>query len=71
MTKLFIDIVAPSKRHLDFTGHMFARPEDASEAAQLISLDLGVAEDSPWAGGQVQVKDEAGQCLFSYPVQQL
>jgi len=70
MTKLFIDVVGPSRRHLDLSGRMFLRPEDAGESAQLMSLDLGISENSPWVGAEVQVKDAAGRCLFSYPVQQ-
>lgn len=68
MTKLFIDIVGPGRHQLDFSGRLFARPEEAGEAAHLMSLDLGVADDSPWVGAEVQVKDEAGRCLFAYPV---
>ena len=71
MTKLFIDVVAPHRRQIDFSGQFFVRPEDAGETAQLLSLDLGVSDDSPWIGGEVQVKDEIGMCLFTYPVQNL
>jgi len=71
MTKLFIDIVGPERNHLDFSGRLFSCPEEAGEAAQLMSLDLGVTENSPWVGAEVQVKDEAGRCLFAYPVGQL
>jgi hypothetical protein len=71
MTKLFIDVVGPTTRHLDFSGRMFSRPEEAGEAAQLMSLDLGVSENSPWAGAEIQVRNAAGQCLFSYPVRQI
>jgi hypothetical protein len=68
MTKLFIDIVGPKRRHIDFTGKLFRCPEEAGETAQLISLDLAVSDNSPWLGSEVQVKDAAGQCLFVYPV---
>ena len=71
MTKLFFDIVGPEQRHLDFSGRLFSSTEEAGEAAQLMSLDLGVTENSPWVGSEVQVKDEAGRCLFTYPVGQL
>jgi hypothetical protein len=71
MTKLFIDIVGSERRQFDFSGRMYSRPEDASEAAQLMSMDLGVTEDSPWLGAEVQVKDVAGRCLFAYPVGQI
>ena len=71
MTKLFIDVVGPDRRRLDFSGRLFLRAEEAAETARLISLDLSVSEDSPWVGSEVQVKDEAGRCLFSCPVQQL
>ncbi len=71
MTKLFIDVVGSERRHLDFSGRLFFRAEEAAEAARLISLDLSVSEDSPWVGSEVQVKDEAGRCLFTCPVPQL
>lgn len=71
MTKLFIDIVGPEERRFDFSGQFFASPAEAGEAAQLMSIDLGVTENSPWVGAEVQVKDEAGHCLFAYPVGQL
>ncbi len=71
MTKLFIDIVGATEKRLDFSGRMFSCPEEAGEAAQLVSLDLGVMENSPWVGAEVQVMDEAGRCLFSYRVGQL
>jgi hypothetical protein len=68
MTKLFIDIVGQKQRHIDITGTLFRCPEAAGEAAELISLDLAVSENSPWLGAEVQVKNEAGQCLFAYPI---
>jgi hypothetical protein len=71
MTKLFIDIVGPEERRLDFTGQVFSSAAEAGETAQMMSLDLAVAENSPWVGAEVQVKDESGQCLFAYPVGQL
>jgi hypothetical protein len=71
MTKLFIDIVRAEQRHFDFSGRMYSSPEEAGEAAQLMCMDLGVAEDSPWLGAEVQVKDVAGNCLYVYPVGRL
>ena len=71
MTKLFIDIVGAEQRQLDFSGRMYACPEEAGEAAQLMSMDLGVTENSPWVGAEVQVKDVDGRCLYVYPVGQL
>lgn len=71
MTKLFIDVVGPERRHIDFSGQLFYRPEEAAEAARLISLDLSISENSPWVGSEVQVKDEVGRCLFTCPVRQL
>ena len=71
MTKLFIDVVGPDRKYFDFSGQLFRRVQEAGETAQLLSLDLGVGEDSPWVGAEVQVKDEIGRCLFTYPVQNL
>jgi hypothetical protein len=71
MTKLFIDVVGSDRRHLDFSGQLFLRVEEAAEAARLVSLDLSISENSPWVGSEVQVKDEVGRCLFTCPVRQL
>lgn len=71
MTKLFIDIVGAERRELDFSGSIYSCADEAREAAQLICIDLGVSEDSPWLGAEVQVKDVSGHCLFAYPVCQL
>lgn len=71
MTKLFIDIIGAEQRHLDFSGRLYARPEEAGEAAQLMCMDLGVTENSPWVGAEVQVKDVEGRCLYTYSVGQL
>jgi len=71
MTKLFIDIVRAEQRHFDFSGRMYSCPEEAGEAAQLMCMDLGVAEDSPWLGAEVQVQDVSGNCLYAYSVDQL
>ena len=68
MTKLFFDIVGPEQRHLDFSGRLFSSADEAGEAAQLMSLDLGITENSTWDGSEDQVKDEAGRCMFSYTV---
>ena len=64
MTKLFIDVVASDRTYIDFSGQVFRRLKEAGETAQLLSLDLGVREDSPWIGAEVQVKDEIG-AVFS------
>ena len=55
MTKLFIDVVGPERRHNDFSGQQYNRAEEAAEAARLISLVLSIIEISPWVGSEVQV----------------
>jgi hypothetical protein len=36
--------------------------------AELIAADLGCSENDDWTGSQVQVRNSAGETLFSVPV---
>ena len=71
MKRLFIDIVGMEDKRLDFIGQLFPCIEQAGEAAQVVSIDLAIADNSPWIGAEVQVKDEQGRCLLRYPIRQL
>ena len=71
MSRLFFDIVGPNVRQFDFTGTSYAGLEQARAAAELLSIDLGCAVDTPWLGAEVQVRDAAGARLFTCPVPNL
>jgi len=66
--RLFFDVLNGKSRRYDFHGRDFGKPEDATQVAQLIAADLGFSETEDWVGSQVQVKDSAGQTLFSVSV---
>jgi Domain of unknown function (DUF6894) len=67
--RLFFDVLhrdpPPS---YDYHGRDFGVPEEATQAAQLIAADLGCSETQDWIGSQVQVRNAAGETLFSVPV---
>jgi hypothetical protein len=69
--KLFFDVVGPTDRSFDFRGAMFRCAEQAQRTAEMLSLDLAFAENSPWIGARVEVLDEIGNCLFQIPVREL
>jgi hypothetical protein len=71
MSRLFLDIVGPNVRQLDFSGAMYPGLDQARAAAELLSLDLGCDVDSPWLGAEVQVRDASGARLFACPVPNL
>jgi len=50
MSRLFFDIVAPNVRQFDFSGASYAGLEQDRAAAELLSIDLGCAVDTPRIG---------------------
>ena len=68
MTRLFFDVVNTRSRSYDYSGRNFSRQEDAANVAELIAMDLGCSEMSDWIGSHVQVRNVAGDTLFSVPV---
>ena len=66
--RYFFDVLGAKSRAYDFHGHYFDKPEDASNMAELIAMDLGCTESDDWAGSHVQVRNAAGDTLFSTPV---
>ena len=66
--RLFFDILQKKIGSYDFHGVYFCSPEDATEIAELIAVDLGCSENNDWAGSHVQVRNGAGQTLFAVPV---
>jgi Domain of unknown function (DUF6894) len=65
--RLFFDIQHQDSRCYDYHGGDFGRPEEATEMAELIAVDLGCSENEECAGAQVQVRNVAGETLFSVP----
>ena len=66
--RLFFDVFKQRTPSYDFHGRYFGRPEDAAQMAELIAVDLGCSETNDWVGSQVQVRNEAGEMLFAFPV---
>ena len=71
MTRLFFDVVGPKGRSFDFHGRYFRNTDDAHEDAKILSLDLSCSDQGDWQDAEVQVRDAAGNRLFSVPVQEL
>lgn len=66
--QLFFDVLRQDTRSYDYHGRYFQRPEEATQMAELIAADLGCSETGDWVGSQVQVRNAAGETLFSVPV---
>ncbi len=66
--RLFFDVYSESTRCYDYHGRVFARPEEATEMAELIAADLACSETGNWIGSNVKVRSAAGETLFSVPV---
>jgi len=66
--RLFFDVLKEQSHSYDYHGCDFGKPEDATQLAELIAVDLGCTENDDWTGSQVQVRNIAGETLFSVPV---
>ncbi len=62
--RLFFDVYNENTRCYDCRGRVFARPEDATEMAELIAADFACSEDRLEREGEERV----GETLFSVPV---
>jgi hypothetical protein len=69
MTRYFFDVNARGSLRYDFTGCWLTKPDQAQEMAELIAMDLACLEVDQSFPTEVQVRDAAGQQLFSVPVQ--
>ena len=67
--QVFFDVLSSQSRLFDFRGRYFDNPECAADMAELIAIDLGNSDTVDWLGSQVQVRNAAGEMLFSVPVQ--
>jgi len=70
MKKYFFDRVGQRFSHYDFSGRDFAEPQKAYQLAQLLALDLEVAEAEEFGGGTIAVCNVAGAKLFTVPIRQ-
>jgi hypothetical protein len=68
MQPFFFDVVSPKRCSYDYHGRKFSRPEDAADVAELIAMDLACSETDDWCDSHVQVRNVAGDTLFSVPV---
>jgi hypothetical protein len=66
--RLFFDVLRQDTRSYDYHGRDFRQPEEATQMAELIAADLGCSENDDWTGSQVQVRNTAGETLFTVPV---
>jgi hypothetical protein len=66
--RVFFDVLSSQSRFYDFKGRYFDKPEYAADMAELIAIDLGNSDTDDWVGSQVQVRNVAGDTLFSIPV---
>ena len=66
--QFFFDVLNLQSSIYDFHGRYCDKPEYAVEMAELIAIDLGSSATDDWVGSQVQVRNVAGETLFSIPV---
>ena len=66
--QFFFDVLNSQSSIYDFHGRYCDKPENAVEMAELIAIDLGSSATDDWVGSQVQVRNVAGETLFSIPV---
>jgi hypothetical protein len=69
MKRFFFDVSFKTHVRYDYQGRDFAQQEQARELAELIALDFECS-DNDSAGGEVQVRNIKGACLFSVPIRQ-
>jgi hypothetical protein len=69
MERYFFDLVKHDRSELDYVGQVFATPEEAYDAAELIAFDLVVTRLEEMIGSAITVSSATGRKLFSIPVQ--
>ena len=70
MSRYFFDRVSGTRSEYDYQGRVLATPEKAYQLAELMALDLGVAEGTEWAGWTIDVRNALGNQFFSVPVRE-
>ena len=64
----FFDVFGPQSKLYDFQGRYFDKLEKAADVAKLVALDLANSDTEDWDGAQIQVRNAAGDTLFSVSV---
>ena len=68
MLRFFFDVVAKGTRRFDFHGQFLTDHAEAARVAEMVVLDCTVSDDEDWTEGEVQVRDEGGNCVLSLPI---
>ena len=68
VNKYFFDILMGAHIEYDYRGRAFDQPAKAKEYAELMALDIAVSSNEQNCRGQIQVRDIAGNQLFSAAV---
>jgi hypothetical protein len=72
MSRFFFDVVTTSGgTSLALRGASFAALQQARDTAEMIGLDVAIPEDSARIGPEVQLRDEAGNCILLAPFAKL
>jgi hypothetical protein len=71
MRRYFFDVTDRASVQYDYCGCEFSNPEQARQQAELIALDVGCTTDRDCDGTEVQVRDIAGQHLFTVEIREL
>ena len=69
MNRFFFDVAAKTYVQYDYQGREFSDPAEVRSFAELLALDMGCTEDQDRAT-EVQVRNIAGEQLFSVPIPQ-
>ena len=70
MSRYFFDRVSGSRSEYDYQGRVLPTPEKAFQLAELMALDLGVADGDQWTGWTIDVRNALGKQFFSVPVRE-
>jgi hypothetical protein len=70
MTHYFFDVVGHRGSALDYRGRILHTADEAYNAAELLALDLAVAQVEEAIGSRVTVSDAYGRQLFTIPIRQ-
>ena len=69
MNRFFFDVAYKAHIQYDYRGRDFSDPGEVRNFAELLALDMGCTDDQDRAT-EVQVRNVAGEQLFSVPVPQ-
>ena len=69
--RYFFDVNVKASVEYDYSGRWLNSLDQAQEMATLIAMDLACTQVDQSFATEVQVRDAAGQQLFSVPVQMM